>query len=111
MMWPMGFERKIAHAALCGVLLLSGTAAAAAPAPEPLIITRLPEQELLVTRSAAARQGPSIDDAVEKLSLAIGEALRAEQQATRAVCKSSEPPKPGTPQMFDWRARCSYVRR
>lgn len=107
----MGFERKMVRAALCGALLLSGTAALAAPAPEPLIITRLPEQELLVTRSDAAQQGPSIDDAMERLTQAIGQALRADQQATQSACKSSEPPKPGTPQMFDWRARCSYVRR
>jgi len=99
------------RAALCGVLLLSGTAVLAAPAPEPLIITKLPEQELLVTRSAAIQQGPSIDDAMERLSQAIGRALRADQQATQAACKSREAPKAGTPEVFDWRARCSYVRR
>jgi hypothetical protein len=104
----MGFERKIAQAALCALLSI-GTDAVAAP--EPLIITRLPEQELVMTRSGAAEQDPSIDDAIQKLGQALGQALQVEQQAIQAACKSGEPPKPGTAAVYDWRSRCSYVRR
>jgi hypothetical protein len=104
----MGFGRNIVRIACGGALLLTGTASLAAP--EPLIITKLPEQELLLTRSAAAEQRPSMDDAMNRFGQAIGRAIEAEQQAVQAACKSAERPKPGTPAAYDWRARCSYQR-
>ena len=104
----MGFKRNIVRMACGGVLLLTGAAAFAAP--EPLIITKLPEQELLVTRSAAAEQRRSVDDAMHRFGQAIGHAIEVQQQAIEAACKSAERPKPGTPAAYDWRARCSYQR-
>jgi hypothetical protein len=104
----MGFGRNIVRIACGSALLLTGTASLAAP--EPLIITKLPEQELLLTRSAAAEQRPSMDDAMNRFGEAIGRAIEAEQQAVHAACKSAERPKPGTLAAYNWRARCSYQR-
>jgi hypothetical protein len=105
----MGFKREILRAAYGSVLLLSASVAAAQP-PEPLIISKLPEQELVVTRSALAEQRPSIDDAMDRFGEAIGQAIEVEQQAIKAACKSTQNRKPGTPAAYDWRARCSYQR-
>ena len=104
----MGFKRNVVRAACGSVLLLAGTASVAAP--EPLIITKLPQQELLVTRSAAAEQRPSIDDAMDRFGQAIGHAIEVQQQAIENACRSSEHPKPGTAAAYEWRARCSYQR-
>lgn len=104
----MGFKRNIVRAACGGVLLLTGTVTIAAP--EPLIITKLPEQELLVTRSPVTDQHPSLEDAMHGFGRAIGHAIQVEQQAIEAACKSAERPKAGTAAAYDWRARCSYQR-
>jgi hypothetical protein len=104
----MGFERNIVRVACGSLLLLAGTASVGAP--EPLIITKLPEQELLVTRSAAAEQRPSIDEAMDRFGQAIGDALEAEQDAIQRACRSAERPKAGTAAAYEWRARCSYQR-
>jgi non-ribosomal peptide synthetase component F len=83
---------------------------AAADPAEPLIVTKQPQAELLVT-SAAVQHGPSINAAMERLSLAMAQSIRAEQQAMQAACKSSPVPKAGSSQAYDWHARCSYDRR
>ena len=114
----MGFERRLIRGLLSAALL-----AGAAPvgAKEPLIITQMPDAEpgfvrtgeakLVVTRSVPSDPTASIDNAVDSFGRAIGQAISAEQQAIQAACKSAEVPKPGTPAAYQWRARCSYVRR
>jgi hypothetical protein len=108
MLRRMGFERKMMRGVLCAVLLLTGTAAVAAP--EPLIITKLPAQELVVTQSALVEQGSSMDEAIQKLGQSLGQAITLERQAIQTACASARRPKPGTPAAYDWRARCSYQR-
>ena len=109
----MGFKRKAIPAAMSAALALTAAGAGAAQAPEPLVITRLPERELIVTKagSPASDQAPSIEDAMESFGRAIGQAIRVEQQAVQSACRTSELPKAGTPRAYDWRARCSYIRR
>jgi hypothetical protein len=106
---------------LSAALALSAAPVDARSAKEPLIITPLPDAEagfvqtgeakLVVTRSAASEETPSIDDAMASFGRAIGQAIGVEQQAIQAACKSAEAPESGTPAAYEWRARCSYVRR
>jgi len=117
----MGFERRLACGMLSAALALSAAPVDARSAKEPLIITSLPDAEagfvqtgeakLVVTRSAASEETPSIDDAMASFGRAIGQAIGVEQQAIQAACKSAEAPESGTPAAYEWRARCSYVRR
>lgn len=117
----MGFERRLACGMLSAALALSAAPVDARSAKEPLIITPLPDAEagfvqtgeakLVVTRSAASDETPSIDDAMASFGRAIGQAIGVEQQAIQAACKSAEAPESGTPAAYEWRARCSYVRR
>lgn len=117
----MGFERRLACGMLSAALALSAAPVDARSAKEPLIITPLPDAEagfvqtgeakLVVTRSAASEETPSIDDAMASFGRAIGQAIGVEQQAIQAACKSAEAPESGTPAAYEWRARCSYVRR
>ena len=109
----MGFKRKVIPAAMSAALAMMPAVAQAAQPPEPLVITRVPERELIVTNagSAVSDQRPSIDDAMESFGRAIGQAIRVEQQVLQSACRATELPKPGTPQAYDWHARCSYIRR
>ena len=117
----MGFERRLACGMLSAALALSAAPVDARSAKEPLIITPLPDAEagfvqtgeakLVVTRSDASDETPSIDDAMASFGRAIGQAIGVEQQAIQAACKSAEAPESGTPAAYEWRARCSYVRR
>jgi hypothetical protein len=117
----MGFKRKIA-AAVAAALMAGVSPAAAAPSAEPLVITRLPDPEQALVRTAeptltvvrtAANVGdqPSFDQAMQSFGRAVDRAIRAEQQAMMAACKASTPPKPGSAQVYAWGARCSYDRR
>jgi hypothetical protein len=117
----MGFERRLIRGLLSAALLAGAAPAGAQAEKEPLIITPLPDAEagfvqtgeakLVVTRSAASEETPSIDDAMASFGRAIGQAIGVEQQAIQAACKSAEAPESGTPAAYEWRARCSYVRR
>jgi hypothetical protein len=117
----MRFKRKVILAMLAAALLLSAAPAVAAPAPEPLIVTKLPdpdpgfvptrEPKLVVTRSRGDPDENSLDGAMASLGQAIGQMIKVEQQAIESACKSGEPPKPGTADLYTWRARCSYQRR
>ena len=119
----MGFKRNIA-AALAAALIVgvSPAAAAAAPSVEPLVITKLPDPEqalvttgepaLKVVRTGAgADEQPSFDQAMQSFGRAVDRAIRLEQQAMKAACKASTPPKPGSAEVYAWGARCSYDRR
>jgi hypothetical protein len=118
----MGFERKIASAALAAASLLSAAPTAAAESHEPLIITPLPEANsglvdsaepmLKVVRTRAdAGQQPSFEQAMQRLGRAMNQAIRAEQQEMETACKASVRPKPGSAEVYAWGARCSYDRR
>lgn len=106
----MGFGRNIIRSALQAALLLCAVPVAAAPAPEPLIVSKPAGAELLVTRSNGDSSENSLNLAMENLSRAIDERLKAEQEATESACRSGEAPKSGTPELYTWRARCSYQR-
>jgi hypothetical protein len=116
----MGFERTILSA-MISAALLSSASAHAAGAKEPLIITKASNADAIVLASndgakmslarAETSEAGSIDQAINDFARAVGDAIRAEQEATEAACKASNPPKANTAAAFHWRARCSYVRR
>ena len=117
----MGFKRKIAAAVAAG-FIIGLSPAAAAPSVEPLVITKLPDPEqalvttgepaLKVVRTgASADEQPSFDQAMQSFGRAVDRAIRLEQQAMKAACKASTPPKPGSAEVYAWGARCSYDRR
>lgn len=117
----MGFERKVFRAAFSAVLMLSPATLAAAPAPEPLIITKnadpdsgfvaAPEANLTVVRTrAGGSDAPTLEEAMETFGRAVGQAIRVEQQAMEAACRSTPRPKAGSSEVYAWQSRCNYNR-
>lgn len=116
----MGFERKVIRAAFSAALMVSPASLAAAGAPEPLIITRqadpdpgfVParEAELTVVRTRGSDDKPTIEQAMEGLGRAIGQAIQAEQQTIEAACKSAPAERPGSVEAYAWQSRCNYNR-
>jgi len=117
----MGVKRKIA-AAVAAASIIGGSQAAAAPSAEPLVITKLPDPEQALVRTAdpipkvvqagaSTDEQPSFDQAMRSFGLAVDRAIRVEQQAMKAACRASTPPKAGSAEVYAWGARCSYDRR
>lgn len=117
----MGFKRRIAAAVAAG-FIVGASQAGAVPSAEPLVVTKLPEPEqaLVTTREPAlkvvrtgvsADEQPSFDQAMQSFGRAVDRAIQIEQQAMKAACKASAPPKPGSAEVYAWGARCSYDRR
>lgn len=106
MVGDVGFERKIAAAALW-VVLGSG----AATAGEPLVVTRLsdPETQLLALDGSPAALSPEQRNA--DFINALAAATAARDQAIDAQCRSmSAVPASGEARMT-WEAKCRYRRR
>jgi hypothetical protein len=116
----MGFERRLACGMLSAALALSAAPVDARSAKEPLIITPLPDAEagfvqtgeakLVVTRSAASEETPSIDDAMASFGRAIGQAISAEQRAMEEKCRASREVPDSATNRFAWAANCRYSR-
>lgn len=106
----MGFKRMTMRTGLPVALMIGATAAGAAPAAEPLIITKHSEPMLTLTRSGVAQPESPIDDAISRFGRAMGQAIQAQEQAVEAACKSVQRPKPGSAAVYAWGERCSYQR-
>lgn len=106
----MRFKRIAMRTALAVALAAGGAATEAAPASEPLIITKQSESLLKVTSPGTTKPDGSIDNAIERFGRVLGQAIRTQDEAVEAACKSAQRPKPGTPAVYDWGARCSYQR-
>jgi ABC-type glycerol-3-phosphate transport system substrate-binding protein len=113
----MGYGRKVILAALLAALI-----SAPAAAREPLLITKTSraatavdadgDAMLTVVQTRGGTQGDvSPEQAIDAFERAIGQAISSQQQEIQAACRSTEPPKPSSAATYDWRARCSYVRR
>ena len=106
----MRFKRIATRAAMAAALVASGTAVEAAPASEPLIITKQSDSLLTVTPSGDAQPDNSVDGVIERFGRVLGQAIRAQDQAVEAACKSVQRPKPGSAEVYAWGARCNYQR-
>jgi len=106
----MGFKRITMRTALPVALMIGATAAGAAPAPEPLIITKHSDSMLTLSQSGAPQPESPVDDAIARFGRAMGQAIQAQEQAVEAACKSVQRPKPGSAAVYAWGARCSYQR-
>jgi len=106
----MGFKRITMRTALPVALMIGATAAGAAPAPEPLIITKHSDSMLTLSQSGAPQPESAVDDAITRFGRAMGQAIQAQEQAVEAACKSVQRPKPGSAAVYTWGARCSYQR-
>ena len=115
----MGFMRDTLGAAFA-VALLGGSSAAANAAPEPLLVTRLqdpdpnyippPEPKDGARSADDADQDASIDQAMEDLGRAIGQAGMVIRQKVQAKCREGIPADVPAEQRYAWEARCSYQR-
>lgn len=118
----MGLNRRIGQVAVASIALLAGvTGVEAKSAPEPLIVTRLPdpdpnfvplpEAKLRALPSSDRLDGDSnLDQAMQNLGRTIGQAVQMEQQAALARCKSAIPSGLPDQQRWAWEANCSYRR-
>src|SRR5690348_16610692 len=105
----MGLERVLARAAF-GLALITGAAASyAAPQPEPLVVTRLPETEVREV-ALADREANEADRQAQAFALAIRQAAALEQQVNAGKCRSSEPVPAGGAERLAWEANCRYRR-
>ena len=105
----MGFSR-LSRTLLC--VGLFGAAGQAVAAPEPLIVTKLPDPELtVVAASSGTRRGPVVDTAVLDFSRAIDQQLAIQQQQIEARCRSSEAAAASAGKRWAWAAACRYQRR
>jgi hypothetical protein len=114
----MGFERKIS--CLCLIIAsLGANPAVAAPATEPLIVTRLadpdpnyvpPPAERHAARMGRQDESPTLDSAMQDFGRAIGQAAILQQQAIEARCNSGAPVPSGGAARWAWEANCRYQR-
>ena len=107
----MGYKRKIGRSALCAAMLLGVAQASAAAPREPLIVTPLGEPKLTLTKLHGDDQESAVDDAIESVRRAIGQAAAAEQEATQAKCRSTRPTPASAADRYAWAASCRYTRR
>jgi hypothetical protein len=105
----MGFKREIGRAAF-GFALLTGTASIHADPREPLIVTRLPDNEVREV-ALADPEAVEADREAQEFARAISQAAASEQQANAARCRSSDPVPAAGPGRLAWEANCRYRRR
>ena len=105
----MGFKREIGRVAL-GLAVLAAAAAAEAAPGEPLIVTRLPENDLQVA-VLKDPEATSADEEAQQFARVIMQAAAADRQANAARCKSSDPVPSAGAERLAWEANCRYRRR
>jgi hypothetical protein len=115
----MGFERKIFCLCLT-IASLGADPALAAPASEPLIVTRLadpdpnyvaPAGERHAARMSRQGEAPTLNSAMQDFGRAIGQAAILQQQAIEARCNSGAPVPSDGAARWAWEANCRYQRR
>lgn len=110
---------RIIAGLVTGVAVL-GAGPAVSASREPLIVTKLADPDPnfvpqkasadLETGAGGASDGPALDQAMQDFGRAIGQAVRIEQQATEARCRSGEPAGASEADRFAWAASCRYQR-
>lgn len=106
----MGLGRIMRGAA--AVALLAGAAPAFAAPREPLVVSELGEPSLVPLSGGTAQpRSSSFDDASERFSLAVAQALVSDQRANELACRSSRAAaESDAVTRAQWRARCLYQR-
>lgn len=117
----MGKVRHLGRSAISALLLLCPIAAESAPAPEPLVVTRLAdpdpnyvppaEPKSRGKRSRAAEPQPVLDEAMVAFGRAIGQAALAQRQVMQAQCSAGAPSDATAVERLAWEASCRYSRR
>ena len=105
----MGYLRTIARSGAPLALVLSAAVSAAEPA-EPLTVTRLPDAEKLMLVSAASDNVGQPDGDTGEFSRAVSEAVRAQQQAIQANCRTAPTKNSSVAVRWAWEAHCRYKR-
>jgi hypothetical protein len=110
------------HERLLGFLMaiaLAAPAALPAAAPEPLIVTQLPDPDPYYvpppqhgsrTPDLSTDLDPMLDLAIQDFSRALGEAAAAERRAVEARCQSGDARAANGTDRFAWAASCRYSR-
>jgi hypothetical protein len=91
------------------VLLASAARGAAEPA-EPLTVTRLGNSETDLLISAGSVKVDSRGPAADSFSEAVSKAVRLQQQAIQAQCRSANRGSGPIDVRWAWEARCDYRR-
>ena len=117
----MGMMRHFGWSAISASLLLCPVATQAAPAPEPLVVTRLAhpdpnyvppaEPKSRGKRSRAEEPQPVLDEAMLAFGRAIGQAALAQRQLMQARCGTGAPSDARAVERLEWEASCRYSRR
>jgi hypothetical protein len=117
----MGKVRHFGCRAIGASLLLCAVATQAAPAPEPLVVTRLAdpdpnyvppaEPKSRGKRSRADEAQPVLDEAMLAFGRAIGQAALAQRQVMQARCSAGPPSGASDVERLAWEASCRYSRR
>ena len=89
------------------VALAGGADAAFAEPREPLVVTSLAEPRLVPVDTGDARD--RVEEARQRLSVTIAQAIQDEQRSTEQACKSRN--AASTAGRYDWQASCLYRRR
>ena len=113
--------RHFGWSAISTSLLLCAVAAQAAPAAEPLVVTRLAdpdpnyvppvEPKSRGKRSRAEEPQPKLDVAMLAFGRAIGQAALAQRQVMQAQCSAGAPSDATAVERLTWEASCRYSRR
>jgi hypothetical protein len=114
----MGIKRDIARIVFGVVLLLGGWHAAAAEPPQPgwtslpdpnAGFVRLPDPQQQVTQPLGDGD-PALDEAIERFGTAVAQAIRLDQRAIDAACKSIKAVHGRSARISAWQADCRYRR-
>jgi len=103
----MELERKLRRSAIAVALLFIASGAVAA-AREPLVVTELPDPNLVPLAGSERTSTQSPDDAARRFSLAVAQAIQSEQRSIEQACRSRTTQNGAA--RFDWQANCLYRR-
>ena len=103
----MGFERNIGRFAIV-LALLTGAGAVGAEPREPLVVTELPDPVLVPVPGTEQRADP-LDDATQRFSAAMSQAIAADRRSLEQSCRS-RPTDAAAAARFNWQASCLYQR-
>ena len=116
----MGIERDIARVAFGVALLLGGAHTAAAeppqgewtPLPDPNAgFVPLPDPRQQATQSPGTADGDLVlDEAMASFGSAVAQAIKLDQRAIDAACKSVGAVHGRSARLLAWQANCRYKR-
>ena len=100
--------RNIGRSAIA-VGLTGGACAATAEPREPLVISSLAEPRLVPVDTGDG--GDPAEQARQRLSLTIAQAIQEDQRSIEQACRSRAASTSTAARRYDWQASCLYRRR